>query len=217
MRSGSRTRAKRVDRVWRAERAEGHGHGVDAHEERGASARLVLRVGVLRVERDVGEAEVGVEREQLADRTLAHQPRRLHSRGPSVRPVALHQKAARLARGGYDHARLGPVHAHRLLAEHVLARREAEEDLLGVAELHRGDVDDVHILRARELCVRTIATRDRRAAAIGAREVRGTSGAAAGDRCQLVARARDDGGAEVAGDASGAEDAPADRPAGRER
>mmetsp|Transcript_13056 Transcript_13056/g.44248 ORF Transcript_13056/g.44248 Transcript_13056/m.44248 type:complete len:451 (-) Transcript_13056:80-1432(-) len=174
-----------------------------------AAAHLVLKLGEREVGRR-GEGEVRGDAHEVADDALLDEARCLLGRGPAVRPVALHEEEALGLSRGDDGADLERVHAHGLLAEHVLAVGKAEHDVLEVGVLVRGDVDHVHVGVPRELRVGAEALGRRGAAAVDVGHLLGALRGPARDHGDLVVRGGVDGGSELAGDAAGAEDAPAE-------
>ena len=146
----------------RAEHHEHPRHRVDPEVEQGAAAELGGVEPVRRIRREV-HAQIGGDRRTSPSAPSAIELADAQRVREEAGPHRLHAEHAGGTGGRHDGRRLGGVHRERLLHEHVLARSDRGEGVLGVQRVRGGDVDgvDVRVLDERLVARRAAAGRRR--------------------------------------------------------
>ncbi len=179
----------------------GDGDGVAADIEDAAAAEGTI-VGAGGGVVGLGVAEGRADQAGLADGAGAEQAD--EGGGHRVHAVheGFHQEDVVTARGVDDGFGLGGVQANGLFAEDVLSGRGGTDGPFGVGGVRGGDVDGVHLGVGEQGLVAVVEA--------GAGEFgRGGAGGAAGDGVERAVAGVGEGGGKLAGDAAGAQDAPA--------
>lgn len=101
-------------------------------------------------------AGIGEDTENLANLAVSDKLSDLNANGEIARPHSLHQEELALLRLINKDLRLLSVDSERLLAEDMLARLQAEHDILEVVGVRGSDVDDVDIGILNQFLVGTV-------------------------------------------------------------
>lgn len=129
-------------RVRLAEEPRRGGERIDADvEERTARELRVAQPMLGRTLRVEGEVDVEVG--GILARGLLRESQESLRDGKETRPHRFHQESVRLAGGARHTGALGLARGERLLAQHVSARPQQGDRIVGVARVGRGDVDGV--------------------------------------------------------------------------
>ncbi|CDN42375.1 hypothetical protein BN871_BF_00250 [Paenibacillus sp. P22] len=107
-----------------------------------ASAKLLVQQPALRVPARV-ESEFGLEQLDLSDSAVGQPLPDGGDRRQEAGPHGLHDEKPFACRRSLDLPRFVRIHRERLLAQHMLAARQAFQHILLVHGMNRSDVDDV--------------------------------------------------------------------------
>lgn len=124
-------------------------HRIDAEIEQSATALRGVAQPVRRRERAI-DPEVGLNRTDLTDHTVVHEPLEPPDQRIAVHPHGLHQEAVVLLGERDELLGLAQVQRERLLAQHMAPRLQTHPGGDPVRRVRSRDVHDVDILVRRE-------------------------------------------------------------------